>query len=160
MKAALKAVIAMLILVAIPEAALAQAKPTFVSGSGVDSGTCLISAPCRSFAYAVTQTAADGELVVKDGAGYGPVTITQSITIANDGVGTASISVPANGTGVLVNAASTDSVHLRGIEIDGNGVGRYGIVVNAGSMDLVNCVSRHSTDAGIIVSGGTPRSAS
>lgn len=144
MKIATQGIVAALVLLGLPATAIAQSNRTFVSGSGVDSGMCSISAPCRSFAYAVTQTAANGELVVKDGAGYGPVTITQSITIANDGVGTASISVPSNGTGIEINAGANDTVQIRGIEIDGNGVGANGIKVDAaGSVQVLSVIARH-----------------
>ena len=64
-------------------AAPAQAGPnwTFVSGKGTDSGACTITAPCRSFAFALTQTAAGGEIDVLDPAGYGTVTIAKPISI-------------------------------------------------------------------------------
>jgi hypothetical protein len=54
-------------------AAPVQAGPnrTFVSGKGTDSGACSLAAPCRTFAFALTQTAAGGEIDVLDPAGYG-----------------------------------------------------------------------------------------
>lgn len=61
------------------------ASQTFVSGAGNDSGACGLAAPCRTFAYAITQTSVSGEIVILDSAGYGPVTITQSVTISNPG---------------------------------------------------------------------------
>jgi hypothetical protein len=54
---------------------------TFVSGKGTDSGACPVTAPCRSFAFALTQTAAGGEIDVLDPAGYGTVTIAKPISI-------------------------------------------------------------------------------
>jgi hypothetical protein len=54
---------------------------TFVSGTGTDSGTCGRATPCRTFAFALTQTAAGGEIDVLDAAGYGAVTITKGISI-------------------------------------------------------------------------------
>jgi hypothetical protein len=47
------------------------ASRTFVSGAGSDSGTCPVSTPCRTFAYALTQTATNGEIIVLSSAGYG-----------------------------------------------------------------------------------------
>src|SRR5437868_576454 len=57
------------------------ANRAFVSGNGVDTGTCLITAPCRSFAYAITQISSGGEIIAVDTAGYGAVNITQAATI-------------------------------------------------------------------------------
>jgi Uma2 family endonuclease len=57
-----------------------------VSGSGTDSGTCTLAAPCRTFLYAVTQTPDHGEIAVLNTAGYGEVTITQSSAYEPDAV--------------------------------------------------------------------------
>jgi hypothetical protein len=65
----------------------ALADRTWVSGKGADSGTCALEFPCNTFAFALTQTAAGGEIDVLDQADYGPVTITQSVSIVNDGPG-------------------------------------------------------------------------
>jgi hypothetical protein len=103
-------------------AAPAQAGPnrTFVSGKGTDSGACPVTAPCRTFAFALTQTAAGGEIDVLDPAGYGTVTITKAVSIVNDGVGVAGIQ---GVNGVTINAGASDSVHLRGLTIEGLGSG-------------------------------------
>ena len=62
--------------------ALAASSVTFVSGKGADSGTCASPAnPCRSFQFAFGQTSAGGEIKALDPAPYGPVTITNSISI-------------------------------------------------------------------------------
>ena len=92
---------------------------TFVSGSiGDDTTQCSRTAPCKTFAVAIAKTAAGGEIDVLDPGGFGPVTITKSITI--DGKGMASIL--ASGTdGITVNAGSTDVIILRNLSIDGAG---------------------------------------
>src|ERR1700674_495628 len=59
----------------------AQSSRTFVSGTGTDSGACTRVAPCKTFAFALTQTAAGAEIDVLDVAGYGHVTITKAISI-------------------------------------------------------------------------------
>jgi hypothetical protein len=59
----------------------ALATRTWVSGHGADSGACALAAPCRTFAFALTQTASGGEIDVLDPAGYGTVNITQAISI-------------------------------------------------------------------------------
>jgi hypothetical protein len=128
-------------------AAPAQAGPnrTFVSGAGTDSGTCFRAAPCRTFAFALSVTTAGGEIDVLDPAGYGPVTITQAISIVNDGVGTAGITAGSGLNGVTVNAGASDSVHLRGLTIDGPGTsGSNGIQFNTGgNLEIENCVIRN-----------------
>ena len=122
-----------------------QAGPnrTFVSGTGTDSGTCTRAAPCKTFAFALTQTAAGGEIDVLDPAGYGAVTITKAISIVNDGVGVAAIGV-SSGNAITINAGANDSVHLRGLTIEGLGSGLSGILFNSGAnLAIENCVIRN-----------------
>jgi hypothetical protein len=130
-------------------AAPAQAGPnrTSVSGHGTDSGTCGLAAPCRTFAFALTQTAAGGEIDVLDPAGYGQVTITKAISILGNGA--AGINA-ASGNGVTINAGASDSVHLRGLTIEGLGSGANGILFNTGgNLAIENCVIRDFSGTGI-----------
>ncbi|MGH6837251.1 MAG: hypothetical protein ACREDT_00315 [Methylocella sp.] len=125
-------------------AAPAEAGPnrTFVSGTGTDSGTCTRTAPCRTFAFALTQTNAGGEIDVLDPAGYGAVTIAKAISIVNDGAGTAGITA-SSGNGVTINAGTRDSVHLRGLTIEGLDTGSNGIQFSTGgNLAIENCVIR------------------
>jgi hypothetical protein len=102
---------------------------TFVSTSGVNNPACSLGAPCRDFAAAIAATSAGGEVIVLDSGGYGPVTITQSVSIiAAPGV-YAGISVFA-GDGITVAAGVGDKVVLRGLSIIGLG-GQNGIVATA-----------------------------
>jgi hypothetical protein len=110
--------------------ALAAANRTFVSGVGSDTGTCPITTPCRTFAYALTQTASAGEIIVLSSGGYGTVTITQAVSIINTS-NFAGVTV-ASGNGITINAGANDSVVLRGLTIDGGGAGSNGIVFNSG----------------------------
>jgi hypothetical protein len=143
-------------------AAPAQAGPnrTFVSGHGTDSGVCTLAAPCRTFAFALTQTAAGGEIDVIGPAGYGAVTIAKTISIVNDGVGTAGITAGSGGTGVTINAGPSDSVHLRGLIIEGGDIGLNGIVfATGGNLAIENCVILGSfIGAGIQISPSTSSS--
>jgi Right handed beta helix region len=130
-------------------AAPAQAGPnrTSVSGHGTDSGTCGLAAPCRTFAFALTQTAAGGEIDVLDPAGYGQVTITKAISILGNGA--AGINA-ASGNGVTINAGASDSVYLRGLTIDGLGSGANGIqFTTGGNLEIENCVIRDFSGTGI-----------
>jgi hypothetical protein len=138
----------------------AQAGPnrTWVSGMGTDGGACTRAAPCKTFAFALTQTAAGGEIDVLDPAGYGTVTITKAISIVNDGVGVAAIGA-SSGNGITINAGPTDSVHLRGLTIEGIGGAVDGIQFNAGgNLAIENCVVRGFTNAGISISPSTSSS--
>ncbi|MGH6835117.1 MAG: right-handed parallel beta-helix repeat-containing protein [Methylocella sp.] len=130
--------------------AAAQANGTWVSGHGTDSGGCgPVTAPCRTFAFALTQTNAGGVIVVLDPAGYGAVTITKAISILNDGVGTAGMQV-SSGNAITINAGASDSVHLRGLTIEGLGSGANGILFNTGgNLAIENCVIRGFAGNGI-----------
>ena len=94
---------------------------TYVSGKGTDTGGCVTPATaCRTFAYAITQTAASGEIIATDPANYAPVTITKSISIVADAGGPAGIILPS-GNAITINAGSTGVVNLRGLTLDGEG---------------------------------------
>jgi hypothetical protein len=102
-------------------AAHAQATRTWVSGVGDDANPCSRTAPCKTFAGAISKTAAGGFIDVLDPGGYGAVTITKSITI--DGSGGSIAGVLASGTqGIIVNSA-TAIVHLRNLSIESPAVG-------------------------------------
>jgi Periplasmic copper-binding protein (NosD) len=122
----------------------ALATRTFVSGTGVDSGTCTRAAPCRNFAYAITQTAAFGEIAVLDTAGYGTLTINKSISIVNPGGVEAGIAAAPGGTAITITGlAAGDIVALRGLTIEGAQSGVKGIVFNSiGALEIDNCVIR------------------
>jgi hypothetical protein len=114
-----------------PTLANAQATRTWVSGVGDDANPCSRTAPCKTFAGAISKTAAGGEINVLDPGGFGGVTITKSITILNDG---AVAGVLVSGTnGILVNAAATDVIVLKGLDIEGLGTGLAGVRFNAGA---------------------------
>jgi hypothetical protein len=141
-------------------AAPAQAGPnwTWVSGMGTDSGACTRAAPCNTFAFALTQTAPGGEIHVLDPAGYGMVTISKAISIVNDGVGVAAIGT-SSGNGVTINAGASDSIHLRGLTIEGLGSGAAGIQFNTGeNLAIENCVIRNFKGAGIVITPSTSSS--
>ena len=99
--------------------AQAQASRTWVSGVGDDVNPCSRTAPCKTFAGAISKTAAGGEISVLDPGGYGAVTITKAITIdGGTGAGWASI-VSSSVNGIIVNAPATAKVILRHISING-----------------------------------------
>src|SRR3954462_8867351 len=54
----------------------AQATRTWVSGVGDDVNPCSRTAPCKTFAGAISKTANNGEIDCLDPGGFGVVTIT------------------------------------------------------------------------------------
>src|SRR5450432_4615171 len=72
--------------------ASAQATRTWVSGVGDDVNPCSRTAPCKTFAGAISKTAAGGEINCLDPGGFGGVTITKSMTISCE-AGTAGVVV-------------------------------------------------------------------
>jgi hypothetical protein len=137
-------------------AAHAQASRTWVSGVGDDVNPCSRTAPCKTFAGAISKTAAKGEINVLDPGGFGGVTITKSITI--DGSEQLS-GVLASGTNaIVINAATTDIVSLRNLDINGFGTGLNGIrILGAAQVHIENCVIHNFGNRGIEIanSAGT-----
>src|SRR5436853_3856995 len=88
-------------------AAQAQATRTWVSGVGDDANPCSRTAPCKTFAGAISKTADGGEIDALDPGGFGTVTITKSITI--EGAGTLASILNAGTNGVNVNDSGSGS---------------------------------------------------
>src|ERR1700761_44414 len=108
----------------------AQATRTWVSGVGDDANPCSRTAPCKTFAGAISKTAPAGEINVLDPGGFGAVTITKSITITSE---SPEAGVLVSGTnGIVINAGPTDTVILKGLDIEGLGTGLNGISILAG----------------------------
>src|SRR6267378_8091317 len=93
-----------LLVLAFTSIASAQATRTWVSGVGDDANPCSRTAPCKTFAGAISKTQAGGEIDCLDPGGFGAVTITKSMTIdCATGTGGASI-VVSSGSGIVINA--------------------------------------------------------
>ena len=138
----------------------AQATRTWVSGVGDDANPGSRTAPCLTFAGAITKTAAGGEIDALDPGGFGTLTITKSITIDGGGGQVASVMVGAEATGIAVNAGATDIVTIRNVQFQGflgNGsspstAGFYGIQFTSGAMlSIDNCKIDGFSGAGIDV---------
>jgi len=108
-----------------PVAAAAGPQRTFVSTGGSDANNCALLTPCRGFGAAVAAVGAGGEVIALDSGGYGPVTITKSVTITSPAGVYAGISVLAGQDGVVVNGPFA-FVTLKGLTINGQG-GNAGI---------------------------------
>jgi len=129
--------------------AQAQASRTWVSGVGDDVNPCSRTAPCKTFAGAISKTAPGGEIDVLDPGGFGAVTITKPITI--DGGAGQIAGVLVSGTNaIVVQAGNGDVVTLRNLDINGLGSGLTGILINsAGIVYIDNCQIYGFTQNGI-----------
>jgi hypothetical protein len=128
----------------------AQAPRTWVSGVGDDVNPCSRTAPCKTFAGAISKTQDGGFINVLDSAGYGAVTITKSITIDGEGAH-AGVLAPAGGSGIIINAAGK-KVTLRNLAIESpsvTNIASIGInVLNASEVHIENCwIGRFSSHA-------------
>lgn len=117
--------------------AYAQATRTWVSGVGDDANPCSRTAPCKTFAGAISKTAAGGEINALDPGGFGGVTITKSITLRTDGALASTLVASSNG--IIINAGDNDRVAILGIEVEGLGSTQFsglsGIkILNAGEV--------------------------
>jgi Right handed beta helix region len=134
--------------------ASAQATRTWVSGVGDDANPCSRTAPCKTFAGAISKTAAGGEIDALDPGGFGGVTITKAITL--DGGGGQVASVLVSGTnGIVVAAGAGDVVIIRNLRLDGiaggaGGAGLNGIRFTAGrALHVERCAIFGFSTAGI-----------
>jgi hypothetical protein len=145
--------------------AQAQASRTWVSGVGDDVNPCSRTAPCKTFAGAISKTAAGGEIDALDPGGFGAVTITKSLTIdGTHGSGFGSI-LASSTNGVTVTDASTGTpgtiiVTLRGLSINGgppNLPGLNGIRFLAGKvLNVEDCkIFNFTQNGGIDVNSST-----
>src|SRR6266850_7628292 len=88
---------ALLFTLAFASLAQAQATRTWVSGVGDDANPCSRTAPCKTFAGAISKTATGGYINAIDPGGFGQVTITKSITIDGGGTHASILAAGVNG---------------------------------------------------------------
>jgi hypothetical protein len=119
----------------------AQANRTWVSGVGDDLNPCSRTAPCKTFAGAISKTAPGGEINCLDPGGFGGVTITKSMTIACEG--TIGAILAANTTGIIINATASDRIVLKNLSINGGPLNQPGVngirVLSAASLHVEDC---------------------
>ena len=140
--------------------AQAQATRTWVSGVGDDVNPCSRTAPCKTFAGAISKTAEGGEIDALDPAGYGQLTITKAITV-DGGTGSGWASVLVNGgSGMVVNVNGGTHVNdavvivrnvtFNGISQSPSVAGINGInYIGAAHLIVENCVFENFSTAGI-----------
>jgi hypothetical protein len=118
----------------------AQATRTWISGVGDDANPCSRTAPCKTFAGAISKTAPGGEIDALDPGGFGALTITKSITL--DGGGGQVASILVSGTnGINISAAATDVIIIRNMRFNGllnsGSPGLTGIQVNTAARVVI-----------------------
>jgi hypothetical protein len=128
----------------------AQATRTWVSGVGDDANPCSRTAPCKTFAGAISKTAAGGEISVLDPGGFGAVNITKSITL--NGAGTLASILFSGTNGIIVNGAGI-IVNIKDISLNGGTPTSPGVngirIIQAASVNVIGCDIYNFSNAGI-----------
>jgi hypothetical protein len=149
---------ALLCVASVPAHALSS--HTWVSGTGSDSNSGSRSSPYADFATAVANTAAGGIVSVASPGDFGPVTITQSITI--DGTGGGSIGFAGDGEGIYITASANATIVLKNLTIDGGGTGSDAIfIASSGTTNTMNvaidgCLITGFVDIGVGLGSESP----
>ncbi|HET7435120.1 MAG TPA: right-handed parallel beta-helix repeat-containing protein [Thermoanaerobaculia bacterium] len=135
----------------ITPAIFAQATRTWVSGVGDDANPCSRTAPCKTFAGAISKTAAGGEISVLDPGGFGAVNITKSITL--NGEGTLASILFSGTNGVIVNGSGI-IVNLVNLSLNGGTPTSPGIngvrIIAAAHVSVSNCDIYNYSNVGIL----------
>jgi len=137
--------------------AQAQATRTWVSGVGDDVNPCSRTAPCKTFAGAISKTALGGVINAVDSGGFGTFTISKSITIDGTGVLAGILGAMTNGIDINITDPkdTAKAVRIRGLTIDGVGTGIQGInVVAANSVTIEDTVIDGFTKNGLNAAAG------
>lgn len=141
--------------------AQAQATRTWVSGVGDDVNPCSRTAPCKTYAGAISKTAKDGEISTLDPGGFGAVTITKSITINGGGAGQGYGSILASlVNGIIINITDVNdvrkTVRLDWLNINGASTGLDGIrFIGGNSLFVENTLIDGFTGDGIEASSAS-----
>ena len=164
------AIAAMLFGLCFANPASAQATRTWISGVGDDVNPCSRTAPCKTWAGAISKTAAGGEIDCLDPGGFGSVTITKSITLdCGEGKGGSPGGILNSGVpGIIINdpnggTTPTIKVYLRNLSIDGAGttVGTYAVRFLSGkSLTMQNVLINNQGTGGVGAVSFEPSAAS
>ena len=126
----------------------------WVSGHGVDAPTCATPTnPCRTFQYVLSNIVTPGgEIDVLDPAGYGPMVITQAVSVVNN---SGPAVVQASGGDAIAISASSGSILLKGLEVTGLGTANNGLhFVGGGKLTIESCSFRHFVGDGVLIAAG------
>ena len=150
----LTAVLGLVLSLALADSSAHAQSQSWVSGVGSDANPCTRTAPCLTFAGALSKTKAGGEIDCLDPGSYGAVTITKAVTLdcsAAFGL------VEVSGTnGINVSAGASDIVIIRGLSFGG---GVNGIDFTSGAqLSVERCLIKGFSQNGIQInmsSGGS-----
>jgi len=129
----------------------------FVSKTGADVGTCSFSAPCQSLDYALSGVEPGGEITILDSGGYNPITITQGVTITVPPGVEAGIAAASGVNAITINGTSAATITLRGLTLEGSGVGAHGIFLTSsggGTLNIIDTVVKDFNNSGIAIQPG------
>ena len=150
-----------LLCLALPSSAFGQATRTWVSGVGDDVNPCSLTAPCKTWAGAISKTAAGGEISALTSGGFGSLTITKGITIDGGAVHASTLFSFTSGILININPASQTKrdVVIRNVSLNGAGsvIGTRGVGIvqhGARNVHLENVQIKNFSDCGICVSPG------
>lgn len=133
----------------------AQATRTWVSGVGDDANPCSRTAPCKTFAGAISKTAVGGEIDCLDPGGFGALTITKSLSILCHPTSNGGVLVSGT-NGIVVAAGPSDKVVLQGLDFEGLGSGLNGVSFISGlEVIILDCSIRDFVQNGVNVASST-----
>jgi hypothetical protein len=155
-----------LLALALPASASAQATRTWVSGVGDDQNPCSRTAPCKTFAGAISKTAAGGIMMALDDGSFGSLTIGKPITV--DGGKHQAGMLAANGSnGINVsidpafapaNHVTNGRVVLKNLRVEGNvaipPTGGFTPGLNGVRITHARSVKLHNVDIGFFSRSG------
>jgi hypothetical protein len=130
-----------------------MATRTWVSGVGDDANPGSRTAPCKTFAGAISKTDNKGEISALDPGGFGAVTITKSVTLNGDATLASILATGINA--VIINVPAAETVVLRNLSIVGgiNGVR----IIAGGNVHVERCTiagfSGHGIDVSLTAAG-------
>lgn len=160
-----KIVLCLSLVAACAVSALAATDVAYVTFNGNDASACTRTAPCKTITHSLGVANAGGVVEIIASGTYDRFTVTSSVTVKADPEVVATIDVAASGTGVTVNAGSSDLVTFRNLRLHGNGASGVGFQINSvGRISVEDCVSANfayglsfvpTTASDLKITGGT-----
>jgi hypothetical protein len=152
----LRVLLAAILVAGFSSGAYAQATRTWVSGVGDDVNPCSRTAPCKTFAGAISKTATGGEINVLDPGAFGALTITKSISVISHFQ--AGVLATFGSSGFIVNTTANAEVLLQGLDIEGLGgganPGAHGVrIISNSRVTIQDCSIRNFAQNGINLAG-------
>ncbi len=145
----------LLILTLVATSAMGLNSRSAVSINGNDANPCTTTQPCRSFGAAIPQTAAGGEVVALDSAGYGPFFIQQAVTVSGAPGVHAAITAVFDSAIDVSQPSNSGHVALRNLVLIGAGAGAGILADSVTEVSISNVTAIGFNVAGIFVSDGS-----